>query len=142
MQGKFYPGWLAAGGVMVFVFLLLGVFPWPAGGEEVEGAKAALASQKPERPAVQALVLEPFYFFREKESGVWVERILVQVEVDGNQAPVDLSAGQNRALLQEILDSEADVDQLAARALANLQKNLGSQALQSLKVSRSTLILR
>ena len=142
MQGKFCSGWPAAFWVLFCVLLLMGLSPWQAGGEEVEGAKATLASQKPEGPAVQALVLEPFYFFREKESGVWVERILVQVEVYGDQVPGELSTGQNRALLQEILDSETDADQLAARALANLQKNLGSQALQSLKVSRSTLILR
>lgn len=137
MLSKLPLGWLA-----FWLPLLVALTPWQAHGDEVQGPQVTAEVQEPAKSPAQAVVLQPFYFFREKESGVWVERILVHLEADGDQTALDANVPQNRALLQEILESAADAGHLREKALAGLRKNLGFQAVRGLQVSRSTLILR
>jgi hypothetical protein len=124
------------------LLLLVGLNPWQAHGEELGGHKEVSEAQKPGGSETPAVIMEPFYFFRERESGIWVERVLVHLEADGSLAAFDQDPSRYRTILQEILESQADEGQLADKALAALRQPPASLAVRGLKVSRSTLILR
>jgi hypothetical protein len=130
-------------GAWLGVMLLLPI-PAPGAQGEPQQPPAKGAAAPPAVQPLHPLVLDPFYLVREEDSRCWVERVLVEVEMAGldPHAPLDLSAPEYRKVLYEYLNSKESGHFSESEVRNALNQQARGEVVRTVRISRSTLIVR
>lgn len=91
---------------------------------------------------IYAVCLAPFYLIKEAHKRVWVERVIVTVEVDQPlKSSFELASPTQRALIFDLLSSEKDDGAMQHNVLAALRRMMKEKLVTGVKFSRSLLLL-
>lgn len=110
-----------------------------------QGAVQISKERAPGQPPIQeaGIALDPFFLIREKGSRVWVERIIVTIDLKMPKPAVkhDLNGPVFRQKFYDLLQSGESEDVIQTQAVAGLQRQLGMDAEAYVRLSRSILIV-
>jgi hypothetical protein len=142
------------------IFLAMGLCLIPAwpGGQATPGwsegpglsrakAKGMSASAYPgaasSAPQIRTFVLEPFYFFREHQGRVQVERVIITLEtpVAEKETSIDWCGEIIRSAFLRILSQGMDQDSQQQQAQELLRRQFGQQDPVNVKITRSVLLM-
>jgi hypothetical protein len=132
---------------VLLLFLIFGLTVGEAGPAENAPTQAPLLAKaegdRDVSSSQQTIALEPFYLIQEKEAKVWIERIIVTLELDqSRRLTMVFNCPHQRSRIFDILISEPKKGPLAAKVQAALNQTLGEPAVTSAHLSRSFLLFQ
>lgn len=105
--------------------------------------RSAGLNTPPDRPW-QNVTLDPFFILRGEKGKVWVERIIVvlQITVERVSPKLDVTGPSIRTALYDLFRSGQPETNIKKQALASLNQQAKRKAVTTMNISRSILIVR
>jgi hypothetical protein len=90
----------------------------------------------------QKIVLEPFYLIQEKHAKVWIERVILTLNLDQlRKLTTTFNHPHQRSMIFELITSHPEPDLLPTKVQAALNHMLGDPIVTAVHLSRSFLLL-
>jgi cell division septal protein FtsQ len=87
------------------------------------------------------MILEPFYLIQEQAAKVWIERVVMILELNpSHKLSIDPNNAKHRSVLFEILVADSETEALPAKVQAAMNQTLGIPAISSVHLRRSFLL--